>query len=126
MFRRIFLNLFPSLNKKSKKFLCSINFEITQSNTIDITCHWPNFDDSNKDQITRVANELATLIHLLNSGFLKQDILKTFKELTDKSNTYDQAFVNSCLASWLDLIDYDKSLNDNSPIIKPSLVFKPK
>ena len=126
MFKKIFSNLFSCINKKPKKFLCSINFEITQSNTIDISYHWPNFNDSNKDQITKVATELATLIHLLNSGFLKQDILKTFNQRTDNSNSYDETFINVCLASWLDLIDYDKSLNDNTPIIKPSLVFKPK
>ena len=57
---------------------------------------------------------------------MKQDILKAFNELTDKSNIYDKTFVNECLVSWLGFIDYDKSFNDNSPIIKPSLVFKPK
>lgn len=124
MFKKIFAKIFAK--KSNKKFLCSINFEVTKNNTLNVSCYWPNFDDTNSEKIQQTSTEFATLIHLLNSGFLKQDILRTLNDLTDKTNIYDQMFVNSCLSVWLDLIEYDKSAKDFEPIIKPSIVFKQK
>jgi len=124
MFKKIYNKFFAK--KNNKKFLCSINFDVTKNNTLNVSCFWPNFDHTNSEQIQQTSREFATLIHLLNSGFLKQDILKTLNELTDKSNVYDQMFVNSCLATWLDLIEYDKLSKDSEPVIKPSMVFKQK
>lgn len=109
-------------------FLCSINFELNSDGTINIVCYWPNFDDSNSFQIEPISKQFGALLHMINSGFLTQEIVSTLTNTIDKNNYYDSSFVHYSMLRWLDSLNNKEkpyqNNDDNIPIIKPSNVFK--
>ena len=104
-----------------KKHLCSINFEINYDESINIYCNWPIFDTKNSQHISTVAKQYGTMLFMLNNGFMKEDIINTLIKFDDTGNEHDAKFVNVSLEKWLDLFNENTY---NTPLIKPSSVFK--
>lgn len=104
-----------------KKHLCSINFEINYDESINIYCNWPVFNSRNSQHIDTIAKQYGTMLFMLNNGFIKEDIIDTLIKYDDTTNEYDAKFVNVSLEKWLDLFNKNTY---NTPLIKPSSVFK--
>ncbi len=105
--------------------MCSINFELNYDGTINIICYWPNFDKNNMDKISPVSTEFSTLLHMINTGMLQNDTITTLTSLTDKSNTFDNMFIQLCLVKLLEYSENKKSdAQKYDPVVKPSSVFK--
>lgn len=116
-------------NKKPNKtdttsFMCSINFELNHDGTINIICYWPNFDQNNMDKIAPVSLEFGTLLHMINNGMLKTEVINTLNSLTDKSNNFDNIFINMCLLKLIEYSEKENSTISCDPLVKPSSVFK--
>jgi hypothetical protein len=120
-----FLKKILSKRKNSPPFMCSINFELNYDGTINIICYWPNFDKNNMDKISPVSTEFSTLLHMINTGMLQNDTITTLTSLTDKSNTFDNMFIQLCLVKLLEYSENKKSdAQKYDPVVKPSSVFK--
>lgn len=112
-------------NKDEKNpFMCSINFELNYDGTINIICYWPNFNNNNMDKIAPVSLEFSTLLHMINTGMLKTEIVNTLNTLTDKSNKFDNMFINMCLLKLIEYSEKDNLITSYEPLVKPSSVFK--
>lgn len=122
LFKKIFLKQNKPI--ENRNFMCSINFELNHDGTINIVCYWPNFNETNTDKILPVSSEFAILLHSINKGLLKKDIVSTLTSLIDKSNNFDDIFVHNCLSQWLDYVEPPGAAIPNDPLIKPSSVFK--
>jgi hypothetical protein len=108
---------------ESKKFLCSLNFELGFNGQINITCYWPDLDNLNEPAIKLIAEQYAQMIYLIDNGFTKKDIIDTLYEVHTSNNPYDIFFVQEVLDNWVGY--YNKLQSKNSkPLIKPSNVFK--
>ena len=114
------LNYFAPASLK-RKHLCSINIEINYDNSINVYCNWPTFNSINDQHLEPIAKRYGTMLFMLNNGFLKEDIINTLMKFDDINNKYDAEFVNVSLQEWLNLFTQN---NHNTPLIKPSSVFK--
>lgn len=114
------LNYFAP-DRLKKKHLCGINIEINYDDSINIHCNWPNFDSINSQHLETIAKKYGTMLFMINNGLLKEDIIDTLIKFDDINNKYDAEFVNISLQEWLDLFTQN---THNTPLIKPSSVFK--
>lgn len=104
-----------------RKYLCSINFEINYDESINIYCHWPTFNTKNSQHIETIAKQYGTMLFMLNYSLMKEDIVNTLIKVDDIGNEHDSKFVKVSLKKWLDLFNENTY---NTPLIKPSSVFK--
>lgn len=107
--------------------VCKLSFDINKDGTIDIVCHWPEFNDSNIASITNIAYFYALAIHALSSGFLEKEILKTLQSTADH-NEYDTLFVQNVIFKMYEIeksqkYQYNVKLSDE-PLVSPLDVFK--
>lgn len=113
--------------KKTEKIksVCSINFEINYDGTMNIVCFWPNFNKTNYTEIEPIGTDFANLLFAINNGLMQEDVMKTLTSLIDKSNDYDNLFINVCLVKWLENIEKTvQSKHIEEPLIKPFNVFR--
>lgn len=106
--------------------VCKLEFGINKDGTIDITCYWPQFSESNSSSIMNIAYFYALAIHAINSGLLEKEILDTLQ----KNSTYDEydtLFAHNVLYKLYELEKKKKYINGDiskDPLVFPLDVFK--
>tara|TARA_A100001201_G_scaffold128863_1_gene114051 strand:- start:115 stop:501 length:387 start_codon:yes stop_codon:yes gene_type:complete len=119
-------NLFANKNKEEfNPDLSTITIEVNNDGTLNIVCYWPDYDETNADQINGAAKFYALAIHALNSGLLEYDMIDTLKNF-DQSNPYNSLFSHCTLVELINLEKIKKAKNTNltKPVISPLDVFK--
>ncbi len=103
---------------------CSIRFDLTAKNTINVLCYWPDLDKMNETEIDHLAKFYGTVIYLVDKGRLKEDIIEALSSVSAKNNPYDTYFVFETLNKWFKLVEQEENSKSAGPIIRPSSVFK--
>lgn len=108
-------------------YVSKLEFGIKTDGTIDIVCHWPEFDDTNEKAILNIAYFYALAIHAIDSGLLHKEIIETMRQ-SAKLNEFDTLFVHNVLYKLYELEksqQYQKNINlAHEPLIQPLDVFK--
>lgn len=111
--------------KSNKNAICKLQFDIHKDGTIDIICHWPEFDHTNHSAMINIAYFYALAIEAINSGVLEKEILDTLQKNT-ANNEYDTLFVHNVIYKLYELEKTKKHSGDISkqPLVHPLDVFK--
>lgn len=110
-----------------EKYVCEINFKVTDKQDIDIEFVHAGVQDSSVENISSLAEVCANLVVLINNGLLKKQLLNTIKHYKKQNMNNDKntllldniLFFNTLLQDELKNIK-----KDNGPLIRPSAVFR--
>ena len=123
-----FLSYFTKPNTEDtiskEECTCSIRFDLTAKNTINVMCYWPDLDELNEKEIDHLAKFYGTVIYLVDKGRLKEDIIEALSSISSKNNASDTYFVFETLNKWFKLVEQEENSKSAGPIIRPSSVFK--
>jgi hypothetical protein len=114
-------------NLTKEKYICEINFKITNNQDIDIEFTHAGVQDSSVEDIASLAEICANLTVLLNNGLLKKQLLNTIKHYKKQNMNNDKntLLLDNILFFSTLLQDELKSIKkDNAPLIRPSSVFR--
>jgi dynactin complex subunit len=112
---------------KTEQYVCEINFQLTESNDIDISFKHNNVSEYSVEQISLLAENCANLVVLINNGLLKKELIGSIKQLKKANMNNDKTtlFLDNILFFNGLLQEELKSIKkENGPLIKPSSVFK--
>lgn len=140
--QKIYIKLLEIFNKNkkskntnnvisNKEYIGSLEFNLTDSDYLDIICKIPDTSNKSLDDIALLAEKYANLLVRINNGSFKEDIAKILQRTIDNSTEdkiNDQLLANNILYFWAILhVENEKlkNLKSNKPVIRPSSVFKP-
>lgn len=124
--------LFSIFNKKKppkpeQSYVSKLEFGINLDGTIDIICHWPEFNDNNSKSLLNIAYFYGMAIHAINNGLLHKEIIETMRQ-TAQLNEFDNLFVHNVLYKLYELEksqQFQRNINlANEPLVAPLSVFK--
>lgn len=116
---------FKKINKE--KYVCEINFKVTENQDIDIEFVHKDVQKSSVDDISVLGEICANLIVLINNGLVKKQLLNTIKHHKKQNMDNDKntllldniLFFNNLLQDELKAIK-----KEIGPLIRPSSVFR--
>lgn len=140
--QKIYIKLLEIFNKNkkskntknvisNKEYIGSLEFNLTDSDYLDIICKIPDTSNKSLDDIALLAEKYANLLVRINNGSFKEDIAKILQRTIDNSTEdkiNDQLLANNILYFWAILhVENEKlkNLKSNKPVVRPSSVFKP-
>lgn len=93
--------------------------------TINIVCYWPEFNETNKEQISSLSNNYALMLDAINRGFLEKEIISTIKNYKSY-DSYDILFAQNVYYKLMELsyLKQKSNTEQNMPVVRPSQVFK--
>lgn len=124
--RRLFNKKTNPIKETSKdKVMCSLNIELLEDTSIDLSIELHNIDINNENHDIK-ANNIAAFLHLLNSGGLSTNIANIMVSQIGSHEKYNK-FIDTIIKDWvLYQIQQDKTKaykKMENPVIKPTEVF---
>jgi hypothetical protein len=109
------------------EYIGSVTFKLNKDKTIDISCYTPEVSSLSVGSMTKLSEDYAELLSLINDGILAPKIVKFIDGIIDKAeNEQEKLFLENILIFWgLSHVENlkKKRSKSNQPLIRPSSVF---
>lgn len=106
----------------------AITFKLNKDKTVDISCFTPEIESLSVGSMTKLSENYAELLSLINDGILAPKIVEFINGVIDKSNNdQEKLFLENILVFWgLSHVENlkKKRAKSNQPVIRPSAVFR--
>jgi hypothetical protein len=131
LFKRFFPN--SKIDKPTTsiedEYVSGICFNLTKQSDVDIIALLPDMEKIDDNDIGDLAEKYAQLILAINHGLLKNKLLEILSYKAESSSNYkEQLFIDNVI-TFYDIFKLELNklqYNNQSPLIKPSSVFKAK
>ena len=127
------LNTKPNIAPSSKKeidddeTIGAVTFKLNKDKTIDISCYTPEISSLSVGSMTKLSEDYAELLSLINDGILAPKIVKFINGIIDKAeDEREKLFLENILVFWgLSHVENlkTKRSKSNHPLVRPSSVF---
>jgi hypothetical protein len=105
-----------------------VTFKLNKDKTIDISCYTPEVSSLSVGTMTKLSEDYAELLSLINDGILAPKIVKFIDGIIDKAeDEQEKLFLENILIFWgLSHVENlkKKISKSNHPLIRPSSVFR--
>jgi len=128
------LNTKPNITPSSKKeidddeSIGAVTFKLNKDKTIDISCYTPEISSLSVGSMTKLSEDYAELLSLINDGILAPKIVKFINGIIDKAeDEREKLFLENILVFWgLSHVENlkTKRSKSNHPLVRPSAVFR--
>lgn len=122
-------NISPSIKKEIEddESVGAITFKLNKDKTIDISCYTPEISSLSVGSMTKLSEDYAELLSLINDGILAPKIVKFINGIIDKAeDEREKLFLENILVFWgLSHVENlkTKRSKSNNPLVRPSSVF---
>jgi len=114
--------------KEDDEYIGSVTFKLNKDKTIDISCYTPEVSSLSVGAMTKLSEDYAELLSLINDGILAPKIVKFIDGIIDKAeDEQEKLFLENILIFWgLSHVENlkKKISKSNHPLIRPSAVFR--
>ena len=123
-------NIAPSTKKEidDDESVGAVTFKLNKDKTIDISCYTPEISSLSVGSMTKLSEDYAELLSLINDGILAPKIVKFINGIIDKAeDEREKLFLENILVFWgLSHVENlkKKISKSNHPLIRPSAVFR--
>lgn len=127
------INSNPKLSPKKGKdededeYVGVVTFKLNKDKTVDISCYTPEVSSLSVGTMTKLSENYAELLSLINDGILAPKIVEFINGIIDKSeDEQEKLFLENILIFWgLSHVENlkKKRSKSNQPLIRPSSVF---
>ena len=123
-------NVIPSTKKEidDDESIGAVTFKLNKDKTIDISCYTPEISSLSVGSMTKLSEDYAELLSLINDGILAPKIVKFINGIIDKAeDEREKLFLENILVFWgLSHVENlkTKRSKSNHPLVRPSAVFR--
>ena len=116
------------VEKEDDEYIGSVTFKLNKDKTIDISCYTPEVSSLSVGSMTKLSEDYAELLSLINDGILAPKIVKFINGIIDKAeDEREKLFLENILVFWgLSHVENlkTKRSKSNHPLVRPSAVFR--
>ena len=111
-----------------EQYVGAVTFTLNKDKSVDISCYTPEVSALSVGSMTKLSENYAELLSLINDGILAPKIVQFINGIIDKSeDEQEKLFLENVLVFWgLSHVENlkKKRSKSNQPLIRPSTVFR--